>query len=111
MSSVLQNQDGATIRHRRFFVALILHEIIQEEPLGRLSNRYGVSRGNLQQLQTLASSFAGMVTVFCEHLNWNQIAILLRPYQVKNSVNCFMLRLLNFILPRRGLAMVPVSNW
>jgi DNA polymerase theta len=77
--------------HRRFYAALILADLINEVPFSdvtakyattieskgwttmsvlRFVVRFGVVRGSLQSLQQTASTFAGMVHVFCQKLGW-----------------------------------------
>ena len=54
--------------HRRFYGALMLHDLINEMPLEQVSAKYAVARGALQSAQTNASTFAGMVHTFCNRL-------------------------------------------
>ena len=48
--------------HKRFYVALALHELVQETPLDVVARKFGANRGMLQSLQSSAATFAGMVT-------------------------------------------------
>ena len=54
--------------HRRFYGALMLHDLINETPLEEVAAKYTVARGALQSAQTNASTFAGMVHTFCNRL-------------------------------------------
>ena len=56
--------------HTRFFAALILNDLTKEISISSVSQFYHVPRGHLQALQTTASSFCGMVTIFCQQLKW-----------------------------------------
>ena len=67
--------------HRRFFMAMALNELVHEAPLGAVAERYGVARGPLQSLQQSAATFAGMVTIFCQRLNWKNMELLLSQFQ------------------------------
>uniref|UniRef100_A0A673KC66 DNA polymerase theta n=1 Tax=Sinocyclocheilus rhinocerous TaxID=307959 RepID=A0A673KC66_9TELE len=71
--------------HKRFFTTLVLHELVSEEPLGAVAKKYGCSRGQLQSLQQSASTYAGMVTVFCNRLGWHNLELLLSQFQSRLS--------------------------
>ncbi|XP_048838928.1 DNA polymerase theta [Brienomyrus brachyistius] len=71
--------------HKRFFTTLVLLDLIDEMPLGNIARKYGCSRGQLQSLQQAASSYAGMVTVFCNRLGWHNLEILLSQFQSRLS--------------------------
>jgi len=67
--------------HRRFWAALLLHDLVQEVPFEKIMIRYNVQRGTLQALQQSSSSFAGMVNTFCERLKWRNLKVLVEDYQ------------------------------
>ena len=67
--------------HKRFYVTLALHDLVHEVPLDTVARRYGASRGMLQSLQSSAATFAGMVSVFCRKLGWNNLDMLLSQFQ------------------------------
>ncbi|XP_073680299.1 DNA polymerase theta [Garra rufa] len=71
--------------HKRFFTTLVLHDLVSEVPLGAVANKYGCSRGQLQSLQQSASTYAGMVTVFCNRLGWHNLELLLSQFQSRLS--------------------------
>ncbi|XP_054607523.2 DNA polymerase theta isoform X2 [Nothobranchius furzeri] len=71
--------------HKRFFTTLVLQDLVSEVPLGAVSSKYSCSRGQLQSLQQSASTYAGMVTVFCKHLGWHNMELLLSQYQTRLS--------------------------
>ncbi|OUM69308.1 hypothetical protein PIROE2DRAFT_22480, partial [Piromyces sp. E2] len=56
----------ASIPYRRFYSALMLNDLIHEVDFGQVVEKYQVNRGHLQTLQVLSSTFAGMVTIFCQ---------------------------------------------
>ena len=45
--------------HKRFYTALILHDLVNEMDLPTACKKYGVTRGVLQSLQQSAATFAG----------------------------------------------------
>ncbi|XP_076027231.1 DNA polymerase theta [Genypterus blacodes] len=71
--------------HKRFFTTLVLKDLVSEVPLGTVASKYNCSRGQLQSLQQSASTYAGMVTVFCKRLGWHTMELLLSQYQTRLS--------------------------
>ncbi|XP_055086890.1 DNA polymerase theta [Periophthalmus magnuspinnatus] len=71
--------------HKRFFTTLVLHDLVNEVPLGTVASKYNCNRGQLQSLQQSASTYAGMVTVFCKRLGWYNLELLLSQYQTRLS--------------------------
>ncbi|KAK3891651.1 hypothetical protein Pcinc_004462 [Petrolisthes cinctipes] len=84
--------------HQRFYTALALQELVQEVSVGEVAARFGAARGALQALQQAAATFAGMVTVLCSRLGWDNLALLLgqflpRLHHGARSDLCDLLRL------------------
>lgn len=75
---------------------MVLFQLVQETPLHIVAERFRVTRGELQTLQTSAASFAGMVSVFCEKLRWRPLALLVAHFQarVDHGVNSDILPLM-----------------
>ncbi|XP_028838783.1 DNA polymerase theta isoform X2 [Denticeps clupeoides] len=71
--------------HKRFFMTLVLLDLVNEVPLGVVAKKYSCSRGQLQSLQQSASTYAGMVTVFCNRLGWHNMELLLSQFQSRLS--------------------------
>ncbi|KAK0148331.1 DNA polymerase theta [Merluccius polli] len=71
--------------HKRFFTTLVLQDLVKEVPLATVTSRYNCNRGQLQSLQQSASTYAGMVTVFCKRLGWSTMELLLSQYQTRLS--------------------------
>ncbi|TGZ76073.1 hypothetical protein CRM22_000012 [Opisthorchis felineus] len=67
--------------HRRFYTALTLYRLVCEDGLGTVAEQFGVNRGLLQSLQQQASTYAGMVTIFCNRLGWIHLERLLAGFQ------------------------------
>ena len=57
----LASQSKLLTIHQRFYVALALNDLVSEDPLSKVAQKYGASKGMLQGLQQTVSSFAGMV--------------------------------------------------
>ncbi|XP_030753991.1 DNA polymerase theta isoform X2 [Sitophilus oryzae] len=67
--------------HKRFFVALVLQDLVNEIPLNEVCSKYNCNRGMLQSLQQSAATFAGMVTAFSRKLGWSTIELLVSQFQ------------------------------
>ena len=67
--------------HQRFYTALALHDLVNEMPLHKVAVKFGATKGMLQSLQQAASTFSGMVTVFCDRLGWNNLELLVGQFQ------------------------------
>lgn len=77
----LDNNYHKQMVHKRFFVALVLQDLVNEVPLSEVCAKYNCNRGVLQSLQQSASTFAGMVTSFSRQLGWSSVEILLAQFQ------------------------------
>ncbi len=71
----------------RFYVAMILNDLVGERPLckercelyvGELYKTYEIKRGELQALQTNVGMYSGMLAAFCERTCMPDLALLLR---------------------------------
>ncbi|KAG1658665.1 hypothetical protein FOA52_007871 [Chlamydomonas sp. UWO 241] len=79
---VKQQKTEATAK--RFFAALVLHDMIQEMPLEMVVEKWGLTKmgkGPLQGLQQRASMTAGMVAAFCERVGWHDLEMLVTKFQ------------------------------
>lgn len=54
---------------------------MNEVPLNAVSEKYKCSRGLLQSLQQMSSTFAGIVTSFCNALNWTMLALIVSEFK------------------------------
>ena len=45
--------------HQRFFTALALNDLVNEMPISNVTEKYGVNKGVVQNLQQSASTFSG----------------------------------------------------
>jgi len=60
--------------YRRFYDAMILFYLINEQPLIKVTRLVKSERGEMQALQKNASIFCAMLVVFCQKLNWPMLA-------------------------------------
>lgn len=56
-------------------------ELVNEAPINSVAAKYKFSRGVLQQMQQMTSTFAGIVTAFCRALNWEMLALIISQFQ------------------------------
>jgi hypothetical protein len=67
-------------RISRFFLALLLRQIIEEEPLDQgLAGLIQLEIGKAQALQRSAFDLCGKVIAFCKTLGFNSVATMLKP--------------------------------
>nr|CAH8871958.1 unnamed protein product [Trichobilharzia regenti] len=67
--------------HRRFYTALVLYRLVNEDGLQAVAKKFGVNRGLLQSLQQQAATYAGMVTIFCNRLGWSHMERIIANFQ------------------------------
>jgi DNA polymerase theta len=63
-----------------FFGAVILYITISEKPIYDVAEEFGITRGELQALQSRASMYASMVTTFAHHLRWAPLRNIFKEY-------------------------------
>ncbi|KAG5680137.1 hypothetical protein PVAND_009662 [Polypedilum vanderplanki] len=77
-----QNKDWHSQQiHKRFYTALALQELVNEEPIMEVSKKYKIPRGLLQSLQQSAATFAAILTTFCQSLQWNLLVLILKQFR------------------------------
>ncbi|TMW41572.1 hypothetical protein DOY81_013349, partial [Sarcophaga bullata] len=64
-----------------FYTALALQELVNETPINKVAVKYKCSRGMLQSLQQMASTFAGIVTSFCNSLQWDTLSLIVSQFK------------------------------
>ncbi|EDV94624.1 DNA polymerase theta [Drosophila grimshawi] len=67
--------------HKRFYTALALQELVNETPINVVAHKFKCQRGMLQSLQQMASTFAGIVTAFCNSLQWSTLALVVSQFK------------------------------
>lgn len=66
--------------YRRFYVALMLRELINERPVHVVAANYDIARGFIQQLAGTCRGFAVTSATFCKVMGWTGLAVLLEHY-------------------------------
>ncbi|KAI5688572.1 DEAD [Leishmania braziliensis] len=65
---------------KRFYVALMLADVLAEVPMATVEQRYDVSRGQLQNLMRSASMFSSSITSFCHAMEWFSLEAVLSSF-------------------------------
>ena len=60
---------------------MALQELVNETPINKVAAKYKCSRGMLQSLQQMASTFAGIVTSFCNSLQWDTLSLIVSQFK------------------------------
>ena len=63
--------------YRRFYTALILHDLCHEVSTSALSRTYGIPRGHIQNLAQSAHGFAAGMINFCQRMGWGMLSAVL----------------------------------
>jgi hypothetical protein len=71
--------DGT--RYARFFIALILNDLLSEKSMCDVIRKYECTKSFLQQLQQTTATFTCIVQIFAERLSWNNLKQLLNGFQ------------------------------
>jgi DNA polymerase theta len=75
-----ENREKLRI-HKRFWISLMLQQLIKEEPLSKVAESFGIERGFLQSLCSTTTGFASMVQSFCTKIGWGSLALLLGGFK------------------------------
>lgn len=86
--------DG--LRYARYFIALILNDLLLEKSMCEVMRKYECSKSFIQQLQQTTATFTSIVQIFAERLSWNNLKQLLNGFQSRLSFGIKQVR--NFIL-------------
>ena len=65
---------------RRFYVAMMLSELLNEVPMSAVEAKYHVNRGQLQALLKNASMFSSSITSFCAAMEWFSLEAVLSSF-------------------------------
>ncbi|PWW73539.1 P-loop containing nucleoside triphosphate hydrolase protein [Tuber magnatum] len=74
-----QNISKARV-YRRFYVSLMLRELLNEKPVHIVAANYNIARGFIQQLSITCKGFATTSGTFCKVMGWTGLAVLLEHY-------------------------------
>ncbi|CAF4015864.1 unnamed protein product [Rotaria sp. Silwood2] len=68
-------------RYARFFIALILNDLLAEKSICDIIRKYECTKSFVQQLQQTTATFTCIVQIFAERLSWNNLKQLLNGFQ------------------------------
>lgn len=74
--------------YRRFWVALVINDLITEMPLPKICTKYRISKAVVQQVQRAVAQFAGVISIFCTGLGYDNIAALVTPLESRINFSC-----------------------
>jgi len=74
--------------YRRFWVALVINDLISEMSLPKICMKYRISKATVQHVQRGVAQFAGVMTIFCQELGYDNIAALVRPLESRINFSC-----------------------
>ena len=82
--------------HRRFYIALILHDIINEVPPEVLQVRYKLQSAQMHNLMEVSSMLSTKVAVFCQALGWWLFSLAFEQLskRISGGVHCELLDLM-----------------
>ena len=70
-------------RYARYFIALILNDLLAEKTLADVMRKYQCTKSFVQQLQQSTATFVSIVQIFAEHLAWSNLKQLLHSFQLR----------------------------
>lgn len=74
--------------YRRFWVALVINDLINEIPLLKICSKYHMTKATVQLAQRAVARFAGVISTFCEELGYDNIAALVTPLESRINFSC-----------------------
>lgn len=75
----MQTLDEETlqlIKYCKFYMAMVINEILKETPVAEICRLFEVKRGDIQSMQQHAINFSGMLSAFTDRLYWSDFSIL-----------------------------------
>lgn len=74
--------------YRRFWVALAINDLIHEISLPKICSKYHLTKATVQQAQRAVAQFAGVMSIFCNELGYDNIAALVTPLETRINFSC-----------------------
>lgn len=74
--------------YRRFWVALIINDLVNEMQLQEICKKYRMSKATVQQTQRAVAQYAGVISIFCNELGYANIAALVTPLESRINFSC-----------------------
>ena len=77
--------------HRRFYVSLMLRDLINEVPIHHVAIKYEMARGFVQTLAASCKGFATTTGTFCKKMGWSGLAVLLDHYAHRLEMGSYIM--------------------
>ena len=74
------------VKYCKFYMAMIMNEILKETPIKDICLMFNLKRGDIQAMQQHAINFSGMLSAFCERLFWVDYSCLFQ--RINEKINC-----------------------
>lgn len=74
--------------YRRFWVALVINDIINEMQLHEICKKYRISKATVQQAQRGVAQYAGVISIFSQELGYANLAALVKPLEPRINFSC-----------------------
>lgn len=74
--------------YKRFWVALAINDLISEVSLPKICSKYSMTKSTVQQAQRAVAQFAGVISIFCQELGYDNIAALVIPLESRINFSC-----------------------
>ena len=65
----------------RLYFAAVLHQFMNEVPIGRIQTKFGCDFGTVLRVQESALTFVSMLIPFCKRLNWDIFSAVLEAFK------------------------------
>jgi replicative superfamily II helicase len=77
------NKQPISQPSQRFLLALVLQDIVEEISIESVSQKYSLSRGDIEGLMQNASTHAGQLVGFCKRMGWWHMEAILKIFSVR----------------------------
>lgn len=74
--------------YRRFWVSLIINDLVREMQLYEICKKFRMSKAFVQQAQRAVAQYAGVISIFCQELGYDNIASLVTPLESRINFSC-----------------------
>ena len=74
--------------YKRFWVALIINDLVSEMQLQEICRKYRMSKATVQLAQRAVAQYAGVISIFCNELGYANIASLVTPLETRINFSC-----------------------
>jgi len=69
--------------HKRFYIALMLRDLMNEVSVLEVSRKWNTARGFVQSLASTCQGYAGMLGTFCTEMGWGILTVIFNHYRFR----------------------------